>query len=146
MRPLELKEMLSEIKSENSEINRCITLVDDSDLADFMSDVSPSNNMLLVGVIPSYGHKGNISSFKMLPVFQLQVLEKTDYSALNNDAFVLLFERTLIVAEKVRDFVFDKIEDGCYPMLSGLSLGNIEIDPVRAKTSCNGWSIDFFTE
>lgn len=146
MRPLELKEMLSEIKSENSEINKTITLVDDSDLADFVSEVSTSDNMLLIGVIPSYGHKGKISAFRMLPVFQLQILEKTDYSAINNDDFVLLYERTLIVTEKVRDFVLDKMEDGCYPMLSGLDMSNVDIDPVRGKTSCNGWTIDFFTE
>lgn len=146
MRPIELKEMLSEIKSENPEINRCITLVDDSDLSDFIADVSSSDNMLLIGVIPSYGHKGKISNFRMLPVFQLQILEKTDYSAINNDDFVLLYERTLLVAEKVRDFVLDKMEDGCYPMLSGLDMSNVDIDPVRGKSSCNGWTIDFFTE
>lgn len=146
MRPIELKEMLSEIKSENAEINRCITLVDDSDLADFVSEVSTTDNMLLVGVIPSYGHKGKISSFKMLPVFQIQILEKTDYSAINNDDFVLLYERTLIVTEKVRDFILDKMEEGCYPMLSGLDMSNVDIDPVRGKASCNGWTIDFFTE
>jgi len=146
MTPLELKELLSEIKSEIPEINRTISLIDDSDLADFAADMSTSDNMSLVGIIPSYQHSGEIGKFKMLPIFQLQVIEKTDYSALNNDEFVLLYQRTLVVIEKVRDFLIDKVEDGCYPTLSNLDITGLVIDPVKKVSQCNGWALDIITE
>jgi hypothetical protein len=145
MTPIELKEMLSEIKSEIPEITSTICLIDDSDLSDFAGDLTP-NNMALVGVIPSYEHLGKIGAFKTLPIFQLDIIEKTDYSAINNDEFVALYERTLKVLFKVRDFVLEKIEDGCYPMLSNIDVTSMTIDPIKKKSQCNGWSMDVLTE
>lgn len=145
MTPIELKEMLSEIKSEIPEITTTICLIDDSDLSDFAGDLV-SNNMALVGVIPSYEHLGKIGSFKTLPIFQLDIIEKTDYSAINNDEFVALYERTLKVLFKVRDFVLEKIEEGCYPMLSNIDVTSMTIDPIKKKSQCNGWSMDILTE
>lgn len=145
MTPIELNEMLSEIKFEIPEIKNTICLIDDSDLSDFAGDLE-TNKMALVGVIPSYEHLGNIGSFKTLPIFQLDIIEKTDYSAINNDEFVALYERTLKVIFKVRDFVLEKIEDGCYPMLSNVDVASITIDPIKKKSQCNGWSMDVLTE
>lgn len=145
MTPLELKEMLSEIKSEIPEIKRTISLIDDSDLSEFASDMITSE-MALVGVIPSYEHVGKIGAFKTLPIFQLDIVEKTDYSAINNDEFVALYERTLKIMFKVRDFVLEKIEDGCYPMLSNIDVTSMTIDPIKKKAQCNGWSMDILTD
>lgn len=145
MTPLQLKEMLSEIRSEIPEIKNTICLIDDSDLSDFAGDLE-TNKMVLVGVIPSYEHLGNIGSFKTLPIFQLDIIEKTDYSAINNDEFVALYERTLKVLFKVRDFVLEKIEDGCYPILSNIDVASMTIDPIKKKSQCNGWSMDILTE
>lgn len=146
MTPIELKELLSEIKSDIPEIKKTISLIDDSDLADFVAEMSSSDNMALVGVIPSYQHSGEIGAFKILPVFQLQIIEKTDYSALDNDQYVMLYERTLQVIFKVRDFILDKIEEGCYPLLSDLDVTGLVIDPIKKRAQCNGWTLDVITD
>lgn len=144
MTPIELKAMLSELKAEIPEIERTICLVDDSDLADFTENLSTSE-MALVGVIPSYGHLGEISKFRTVPVFQLDIIEKTDYSALDNDQYVMLFERTLKILFRVRDLLLAKMEDGCYPMLSNIEVTSLQIDPIKNKSQCNGWSMDILT-
>ena len=145
MTPIELKEMLAEIKSEIPEIMKTISLIDDSDLSDFAAEMMTSE-MVLVGVIPSYEHVGKIGAFKTLPIFQLDIVEKTDYSAINNDEYVALYDRTLRIMFKVRNFVLEKIEEGCYPMLSNIDVTSMTIDPVKKKAQCNGWSMDILTE
>jgi hypothetical protein len=144
MTPLELKELLSEIKSGIPEIKRTISLIDDSDLSDFTENLV-SSEMALIGVIPSYGHRGKIGAYRTVPVFQLDIIEKTDYSAIDNDQYVQLYERTLKIMFQVRDFLLEKVEEGCYPMLSNIDVTSLEIDPIKKKSQCNGWSMDILT-
>lgn len=146
MTPLELKELLSEIKSEIPEINTAKTVVDDADITRFVGDLNTDHNMVLIGAIPSYSHKGKISAFQMLPVFTLFVMEKCDYSSISNDEYIVLLDRTFAVMVKVRDFLLEKIEDGCYELLNGLDVTAMEIDPAKHKADLNGWSMDIITE
>lgn len=146
MRPLELKEFLAEIKSEISEIKKIKVVSDDADITKFVGDIGTEHNMILIGAVPSYGHKGKISAFQMLPTFSLFVMEKCDYSAITDDEYIALLDRTLVVMEKVRDFLLEKIEDGCYPLLNGLGVTSMDIDPAKHKADLNGWCMDILTE
>ena len=146
MTPIELKEFLVEVKSVFPEIKKTIGVADESDLAKFTGDLNTEHNMILVGVVPSIGHKGHIGAYKETPVFQLMVFEKTDYSAIDNDQYLELLQRTLLVMQKIRDYILGKVEDGCYPFLKGVNIDGLEIDAAKHLLNLNGYSMDILTE
>lgn len=146
MTPLELKEFLVELKSEHSEIKKTIVVADEADLSKFTGDIGSEDNMILVGVVPSMSHSGNIGSYKETPVFQIMVFEKTDYSAIDNDGYLELLQRTFLVMRKIRDYILGKVEEGCYPFFKSLSIDGLEIDAAKHILNLNGYSMDILTE
>lgn len=146
MSPKQFKELLAELKAAVGAINSTMTVVDDSQLATRMQNKSTLDNIILVGVLPEYGHSGaNVDSYKQNMTGQLLIVEKTDYSDLDDDQFIDLFERCYQAAEEVKKKLLALASTGCYPMLMMLDINSLDIYPVWKKAECNGYSIDLQT-
>lgn len=146
MSPKEYNEFLQELKSEIEGINKAWLVVDDSQLGNTLERRSAEDNAFLVGVLPSYGTNGKRDAVKDTLVSQLLIIEKTDYSELTEEEFVNIFERTYQLAKKVRNFLIEKMESGCYISFANLDIDGIEIVPIWKKSQCNGWSVEFSLE
>ena len=144
MSPIEFRELLAEIKAEIPEINTTIPVIDDSQLVSNLEKRKKSDNLLLVGVLPSYGSEGNNTDHvRQTTMCQLMILEKTDYSNLTADEFWLLFERCYQAIKKVREIIVRKAGEECLPYLVNIDVNGLGIDPVWKKAECNGYSFDF---
>lgn len=147
MSPKELREFIHEIKSSVEGINSAWLVVDDSQLGADLEAKEKQENAYLIGVLPNYESKvRNGDSVKENIISQILVLEKVDYSELNNDEFVDVFERTYQLAKKVSEMLQDKLDGGCFGGGTMLLLEDLEIVPIWKKSQCNGWSINFSIE
>lgn len=143
MSPLELYELLQELKAEIPEINSAWIVVDDSQLIKNLGEKSRDDTLFLVGILPSYGTNGNSAdAYKDTAVSQLMILDKTDYGDLKDDDLVALFERTYQVAKAVKLALLRIATEECRIYLSGLEVNSLDLDPVWKKAECNGWSLD----
>ena len=143
MSPFELREMLVELKAKTPGINKILPVVDDSMLANKVSDLSSSDNMVLVGVLPRYASNGqNVDNVRTVPVTMLMVLEKCDYSGLSEDQFWEKYERTFQTIQKIKDEIIRMVSDDCPGYLSAIDVNSMEITPVWGKVECCGWTID----
>lgn len=143
MSPFELRELLIEIKTTIASINKSIPVVDDSMLANSINKLEKSDNMILVGVLPSYGSDGqNVDNVRTTVVTQLMVLEKCDYSDLTEDEFWELYERTYQTMQSVKDMIVQKVSEDCPSYLINIDVNSLDIDPVWGKAECCGWAMD----
>ena len=143
MSPFELRELLIEIKTVIASINKTIPVIDDSMLTNKISKLEKDDNMLLVGVLPSYGSDGqNVDNIRTTTVTQLMVLEKCDYSDLTEDEFWELYERTYQTMQTVKELIVLKVSNNCPTYLANIDVNSMDIDPVWAKAECCGWSMD----
>ena len=145
MTPVQLNNLLTEIKTEIPSIKKTYALVDDSQLVNYLQDFHSADNQLLLGVFPDYGKTGNVSGHRTTSVNMLMILEKSDYSTLTYDEYIALFERTFQTANTIVDFLISKAEMGCSSLLEHIDVEGITIEPVWRKADCNGYSINFET-
>ncbi|WP_049037518.1 hypothetical protein [Elizabethkingia anophelis] len=144
MSPNELRELLAEMKAEVTEINSAWGVIDDTHLGNTLESKSKDDNIFLVGVLPSYGSEGtSADNVKQNTACQFLILEKTSYSELTPDQFWEVFEKTYQAIEKIKGIILRKASEECLPYLYNIDVNSINIDPVRHKAECNGYSIDF---
>lgn len=144
MSPNELRELLAEMKAEVPEINSAWGVIDDTHLGKTLESKSKDDNIFLVGVLPSYGSEGtSADNVKQNTACQFLILEKTSYSELTSDQFWEVFEKTYQAVEKIKKIILRKASEECLPYLYNIDVNSINIDPVRHKAECNGYSIDF---
>lgn len=146
MTPVQLNNLLTEIKDNISAINKTYAVVHDSQLVDYLQDFTAGDNQLLIGVFPDYGYTGDVSSYRTTSVEMMMVLEKCDYSTLTYEEYIALFERTCQTARAIVDFLISKAEMGCSSLLEHIDVSGITIEPVWKKGDCNGYSINFDTK
>ncbi|MFC4688656.1 hypothetical protein ACFO4P_17070 [Epilithonimonas pallida] len=143
MSPFELREFLAELKSETNGINKTISAVNDSVLAKKVGSISPEQNMILVGVLPSYGSNGqNVDNVRTVPITQLMVLEKCDYSGMTEDQEWEMFQRTFLAITEIKETIVQKVSEDCPNYLINIDVNSLNIDPVWGKAECCGWSMD----
>ncbi len=143
MSPFELRELLAEIKTGTTGINKSFPVVDDSMLANKVSEIGNDDNMILVGVLPSYGSAGqNVDNVRTVPVTQLMILEKCDYSGLTEDQFWEVYERTFQTMQRVKDLLVEKVSDDCPTYLMNINVNSLDMNPVWGYVECCGWTMD----
>ena len=144
MSPNELRELLAEMKAEVPEINSAWGVIDDTHLGNTLENKSKDDNIFLVGVLPSYGSEGDsVDNVKQNTICQFLVVEKTAYGELTPDQFWDVFEKTYQAIEKIKEIILRKASEDCLPYLFNINVNSINIDPVRHKAECNGYSLDF---
>lgn len=145
MTPVQLNNLLTEIKNNISAIKKTYAVVDDSQLVNYLQELYSSDNQILLGVFPDFGFTGNVSGYRKTSVQMMMILEKADYSTLTYEEYIALFERTYQTAEAIVRFLINKSEMGCSSLLEHIDVGGITIEPIWKKADCNGWSINFET-
>ena len=120
-------------------------IIDDSELALVLKERSEEDNTFLISVMPSFVVSGQEDNSKWKNLLQFFILDKTDYSEHDRDAFRNIFVTTQIKAQAL---VFKLLEDksNAYGPLCGflnmLDENSIRVDPVWKMNGCNGWTIE----
>lgn len=120
-------------------------VIDDTELSKFLKERVPEDNTFLISVMPDYEMKGEEDNSKWENILQFFILDKTDYSEHDHDAFLDIFVQTQI---KAKAFVDKLLEDkanheGVFcGFLSWLKENSISVRPVWKKDGCNGWTVE----
>ena len=128
-----------------SEINHIEMIIDDSQLANRISEVHVADNLLLYGVLPDYGGDYRDEEGVMYDNgLDFLILKKTEYTDVSYNEFNDLMQETLMVARKFLTFVYgEKNNPNTCPTFYYLKEGSEKITPVWAKAGCNGYMVSF---
>lgn len=139
----EIKETLLD-DNNNRLFNFTDMIIDESELAKVLKERVEEHNTFLISVMPDYGLKGDEDNAKWENILQFFILDKTDYSENDRDAFLDIFIQTQYKASR---FVYKLLEDksnveGVFcGFLSWLKEDSISVQPVWKMNGCNGWTI-----
>jgi len=146
MDPLNLKNFLIHLQSQFTEINRNWMVVNETHVGNILSEVSQEENAFLIGVLPTYDTDGESSdNYRTVAYGQFLIVEKTDYSNLDQEQFLDVFQRTFKITEQIRDLIIRySAEKQCaFPFLMEIDINSLKMDPVYKLYQCNGWSLEF---
>jgi hypothetical protein len=143
LRVNQLKTLLQECQDEISGINRNELVLDDSELTNFLKDFKPTENCMLIGVMPQFNVKGQEDALQFVNQLQFMVLKKSaDKDFKNQDEYLQMFHDTqalmMLLVEKL---LTEKLEDLCGDF-SNIIEESISIYPVWRKAQCNGWALE----
>lgn len=119
-------------------------IIDNSELSKLLKERTEDHNTFLISVMPDYGMNGQEDSAKWENILQFFILDKTDYSEHDRDAFLNIFAETQI---KAQAFVYKLLDDksnsdGAFcGFLSWLKEDSISVRPVWKMDGCNGWTV-----
>jgi hypothetical protein len=139
-------ELCEVLRDENGKklFNYYDMIIDDSELANVLKERVEEDNTFLISVMPDYMMKGQQDNEKWENVLQFFILDKTDYSENDRDAFLNIFVQTQYKASRfVYKLLEDKAnEDGVFcGFLSWLKEDSISVRPVWKMNGCNGWTV-----
>lgn len=148
-----LNEYLAECKASitnNAEVpvkyfNYATMVVDDSELANVLKEREEEDNTYLIAVVPEFNMKGREDSAEWQNMLAFFILDKTDYSENDRDAYLNIFATTQV---KAKAFVDKLLEDksnhsGVFcNFLAKLDESSITVKPVWKKNGCNGWIVE----
>lgn len=144
----QLQEFVAECKAEIDEINSAKVIITIEDLSKIMNDHATDDNILMIGIVPEHDISGHEDSSVANNGCGFYFLEKTDYSDVTQDGYLSVFVRTQEVALKfITKVLADKAEGNHCGLFQLLSDNTIQVSPVKALSSCNGYfvSLDFNT-
>lgn len=124
-------------------INFSTVVVDDSQLTSMVEMISPSDNFVLVGVIPSIGINGSMDRFKFTESNALFVLKKTDSSGHNHEEFLDIMNETANVMDDVIGVLSELSTSKECKYLATLEASFNSVEPVWLKYGCNGWMLTY---
>lgn len=139
-------ELCEVLRDENGKklFNYYDMIIDDSELANVLKERVEEDNTFLISVMPDYMMKGQQDNEKWENILQFFILDKTDYSENDRDAFLDIFVQTQYKASRfVYKLLEDKAnEDGVFcGFLSWLKEDSISVRPVWKMNGCNGWTV-----
>ncbi len=147
MSPSQLNVLIQQLKETDPAINAAWMVVDDSQLTKNLAERGAYENMFLVAVLPNYGTTGtNADNYRTTTQGMLMILEKTDYSELSQEELIAVFERTFVVAERLRNSLLEQATTGCAHFLRNMFVDSLQLEPLWKKADCNGWSLTFDIE
>ena len=140
-----LRERISEIKLEISEIKSVKFVVDDDELATEMKDHSVNDNVLLVVVVPSFNGFGKEDESGIRSFLQFFLVEKIDTKNFKTqDQYIDVFQRVLVVARKFLKQIFPSSDPdetvNCLSM--NFDYSSLKVDAVTKKSQCYGWVVE----
>lgn len=120
-------------------------VVDDSQLANIMRDVTVSDSLILVAFVPSHKTEGkDVDSVQNRDVMLWLVLSKFDKNE-GQEAFIEEISRCQLAASEIQKMMLaDKVNfSSPCSALKHLEVASIEIDPVWDLFSCLGYEINY---
>ena len=74
MTPVQLNNLLTEIKNNISAIKKTYAVVDDSQLVNYLQELYSTDNQILLGVFPDFGFTGNVSGYRQTSIQMMMIL------------------------------------------------------------------------
>jgi len=135
------------IKDENNKtvFNYVTIVLDDSELANILKEREESDNSFLIAVLPEFKGKGDEDNAEWQNYLAFFILDKTDYSENDRDAYLNIFVET---QKKTQAFVDKLVSDksnrtgSLCNFLSKMSENSIDVRPIWKKNDCNGWMVE----
>lgn len=140
----DLRQYVAAIQAEVPEIVKNEVVIDDSQLAKFLQDFKSKGDYIVLGIIPKHTPLGTYSTLKVDDFVSLLVLTKIDRSKKTHDEFLETFEKSQEIAKKVTDKMYaDATNDDVCHFMRELVPNSLDINPIWALSSCDGYQIDF---
>jgi len=134
------------LNEDNSRMFKYSTMIlDNSDLANVLKERAEDENTFIIALVPDFNMKGEEDNSKWENVLQFFILDKTDYSENDRDAYIDIFVQTQIKAKAFVDKLLEDKADhtGMFcGFLSWLDENSIHVSPVWKNNGCNGWSVE----
>lgn len=141
----ELRTYVAEKKAQLAGVNKAFVVVEKGELVKFLSDLTRDDNQILVAVMPDARSKAkDEDNISMNNALAFLFLEKTEYSVINQDEWLDIFERTQVTALEFVKMIVDEISTGGCDFNRYLDPNNMSIEPESGLDSCNGWSVEFY--
>lgn len=142
---LQFRNYLEHLKETVDGINSVHLAIDDSQIADFVKDMKQSDNLVLVGIIPSHqAQAADEHSLMNKDLVALLVLRKADRKLRHNEFIEALHSCQLAAKAIELQLLHDmySYNGGC-SFLQMLEPGSINIDPLYALAGTDGYEINF---
>lgn len=142
-----LYEWLVETKAEIAEINSVDLVVDDSELANLVGTKTPSDNYILLGVIPEFDTSPTVDEDTITHnnFLMFMVLKKMDYSKFKSqDERIDFWDESQQVISKLEQKLLEAKTtggNGRCPEFMHLNEKSIHIQPVWKFAQTNGWML-----
>ena len=140
-----IKEFQEQAQAAIPTIQQNFTVVSDDDMALFTREVKSSDNqVVLVGVLPSYGLKFNDKdNYQHSNKMMFFVVKKFDIKK-SNEEFLAVYDQTAAVVLKLEKWLFQESEKfPCNPLFKEIDFRSFSPDPVRDYHGFNGYMINF---
>lgn len=142
---MQFQTYLEHLKETIPAINTVHLAMDDDQIADFVKDMRSSDNMLLVGIIPSHQPRSvNEDTVMNKDLVALLVLQKGDRK-IKHSEFLQVLHGCQLAAKTIELQLLEDMysyNGGC-SFLSLLEVDSITIEPVRALAGTDGYEINF---
>lgn len=139
----EYRSYLDGIKTAVPEINKLTMLQDPSEWTKHMNGLSSADNLLMCGIVPSFGNNSprSVDEFQTKVFGEILVVKKVDVSAESQDGYIDAFDDTLIAVEKVKDILLEDHSNGCNIMRK-LQPESVQVVPF-STSQAKGWNLIF---
>lgn len=125
--------------------NYATIVIDDSELANILKDREEGENTFLIAVLPEFNMKGQEDNAEWQNILAFFILDKTDYSENDRDAYLNIFTSTQVKAQALVDKLLEDKSNHTGALcnfLNKLDENSISVKPVWKKNGCNGWMIE----
>jgi hypothetical protein len=139
-----VEEYGTKLLNDISVIKKFLIVCDDSQLAKEVKDYTDSDNIILVGFIPSHETIGtNVDNVQDVDVMLWLVLEKNDSKG-GHQATIESFKRTQLAVKAIKtQMLNDKPNFSCSNTMKELEVASFAIDPVWGLAGCDGYEINY---
>lgn len=127
------------------EITISKVVMDDAQINNFLEDVKESDKHVLVGIIPKHKPIGDADWLQSKDTMSFLILKKVDRSDTTHNDFLDTIQSAQDITRKiVLKMAEDNINGGndC-SIMARLDVPSIDINPIWALSSCDGYEIDF---
>lgn len=143
----QLKNYLGHLVANIEDLKTPFVVFDDKQLPRLLKDLKESENLIVMGIMPSYITDATSSDDAVSrDLMSFLVLKKADRD-IKHSEFLLNMQRCLIAAKEVRKLIISDMQnyqDGC-SFLTMLNVHTIKIDPIIELAGTDGYEIHFNT-
>lgn len=142
---IEIEQYLEHVKDSVEAIKTTRLVIDDSHINEVLRELKESDNLLLLGLIPSHQTDGqDVDDVTSKDIMAILVLKKADRKIKYSD-FIANMHTCQQAAKQIRLKLMGDMEaynDGC-SFLSMLNVPSISIDPIYGLGGADGYEINF---
>lgn len=139
-----LREFVAEAVASIEDIKSGKVVVTKEEISRFMREHDRSDNTLLIGIVPEHDVSGSSDNFKTENSLGFYLLDKTDYSADDQDGFLDIFAKVQETAYEFVSFILEQNENGSSAicgLFQYLDDVSFPITPIKGLEGCNGYFV-----